>query len=434
MVFTKSPIYGIMLKCSIVESLPINELSVFWKGGRHMNRNGKTFEKSKTFDSPEKLPIFPILCIFLTIVSSSLILPAMFVIESKAAFYISLCTCLLCCVILFISAKKPSKAIWLTVLMAFLAYFVGSPILPALIFGCVISIGSGAALICSAKKWQFAIFALIFPSAYVLSLLITGNFIISLLSCVMLLPILTLGLSNRFGASKTTSVVLCSATIVIPTICLMIISVISTYGQLDRETVTLIADGIKANMISFTEQMYAYFGQAEITEAFKRELAAAVDSYINMSAGSLIALALTASYAAHSLQCNIFSSFALDRFLTEKSLVLTVSVEAAIIFIVAHIASFATDSFGNTSLLAVVGGNLSLILFPAFLVTGFEAIKALPKKLGLLGIIILILLLILIFTMFSQFPIILALLGSFFVIFQNVDSWAKEHYGKGENK
>jgi hypothetical protein len=251
---------------------------------------------------------------------------------------------------------------------------------------------------------------------------------------MLLLPILALGLANRFGAAKTTSVVLCATAFLIPVTGLIIYSVISTYGSLDRNTVDLIADAIKSNMLSVAKEMSAYFGEIEITEPLKKELSAAVDSYINMSVGSLIALALTVAYAAHSLQCSIFRSFGLVKLLDEKRTSLTLSVTSAIVFIASHLLSFATDSLGNTSLLAVVGGNLSLILFPAFLLTGFEAIKALPKKLGLLGLIIMILILVLIFAMFSQFPIILALVGSFSVIFKNVDVWAKEHYGKGENK
>lgn len=399
-----------------------------------MNISENPSVRSKALESHEKLSLFPVIFIFLTVIATSLLLPIMLCGKSRAAFSVSIVICLLCSVILFISAKKLSKAVLLILLMAFSASFVGSPILPALIFGGIISIGCGAALICSAKKWQFLVFALIFPIAYALSFLLTGSLIISLLSLFLIFPVSALGLSHRFGAKKTTSLVICAAAVIIPVAGLIILALISTYGQLNRGTVDLIAEGITATMISSMEEMTEYLGQVEITETFKKDIAVAVDSYINMSVGTLIALALTASYAAHALQCNLFYSFGLDKFLDKKRTALSVSVEAAIIFIVAHVLSFATDSFGNTSLWAVVGGNLSLILFPVFLLTGLETIKALPKKLGLVGLVIMILIIILIFAMFSQFPIILALVGSFFVIFKNVDLWAKEHYGKGENK
>jgi hypothetical protein len=37
-------------------------------------------------------------------------------------------------------------------------------------------------------------------------------------------------------------------------------------------------------------------------------------------------------------------------------------------------------------------------------------------------------------TMFLQIPTLLALVGAFSIIIQSIDAWAKEHYGKGENK
>lgn len=399
-----------------------------------MNNSENASTRGRRFASPDKLPIFPVTCAFLIILASSLVLPAVFSGDDKLASGISIAVCLLCGICFFFSTKRLSGAIFAIMLMAFSVYFVGSPILPALIFGSLISIGLGSALIRSASNGQAFFFALIFPAAYALSFVLTRSVNVALFSLILFFPILSMGLAGRLGATKSTSIIVCAAAVVILIACITVWDIFSTYGQFNREIIDAVADGIKADTITLMEQMLSYSGQVELTETFKRELTTAIDLYINMSAGSLIALALVASYVSHSVHCNIFKSFGMDRYLTEKSTTLTVSVSAAIVFIVAYILSFSTDSHGNVSLTAIVGGNLSIILAPVLFITGFSAIKSLPKRFGLFGIIIMIVLLILIFAMFSQLPIILALTGAFSIIFKNVDSWAKEHYGKGENK
>ena len=399
-----------------------------------MNYSENASTRGRRFASPDKLPIFPVTCAFLIILASSLVFPAVFSGDDKLASGISIAVCLLCGICFFFSTKRLSGAIFAIMLMAFSVYFVGSPILPALIFGSLISIGLGSALIRSASNGQAFLFALIFPAAYALSFVLTRSVNVALFSLILFFPILSMGLAGRLGATKSTSIIVCAAAVVILIAGITVWDIFSTYGQFNREIIDTVADGIKADTITLMEQMLSYSGQVELTETFKRELTTAIDLYINMSAGSLIALALVASYVSHSVHCNIFKSFGMDRYLTEKSTTLTVSVSAAIVFIVAYILSFSTDSHGNISLTAIVGGNLSIILAPVLFITGFSAIKSLPKRFGLFGLIIMIVLLILIFAMFSQLPIILALTGAFSIIFKNVDSWAKEHYGKGENK
>ena len=399
-----------------------------------MNYSEIDSARDSRFGSPDRIPKIPTLCILLTILASSLVIPAIYSGDEVIAFYISLGACLFCGICLFFSSKRISGAIWTIILMVFSAYFVGSPILPALIFGGLISVGLGSALIRSASKGQALIFTLVFPAAYALAFVITRSSVLAVFSLALLFPILSMGLAGRLSASKTTSIVTCAATVVILTVSVTVWAIFSAYGQFNREVIDTVIDVIKADAIALTEQMLVSSGQIELTEAFKRELATAVDLYVNMSAGSLIAVTLVASYISHSIHCNLFKSFAMDKYLTEKSTTLTVSVSAAIVFIVSYILSFTTDSHGNISLTAIVGGNLAVILAPVLFITGLSAIKSLPKKFGLFGFIIMIALFILIFSMFSQLPIILALIGAFSIIFINVDSWAKEHYGKGENK
>ena len=165
-----------------------------------------------------------------------------------------------------------------------------------------------------------------------------------------------------------------------------------------------------------------------------------IDTYVNFSIGIIGAMSLISAYIAHSFQLNVFKSFGMDGYLTERATKLTVSTYAAVIFVVSHVLSYATDSFGNISLLAIVCGNLSIILLPSLLIISFKTVKYLPQRFGFLGIIILIAVIFMIFTMFShstmflQIPTLLALVGAFSIIIQSIDVWAKEHYGKGENK
>ena len=63
-----------------------------------------------------------------------------------------------------------------------------------------------------------------------------------------------------------------------------------------------------------------------------------------------------------------------------------------------------------------------------------EAIRFLPTRLGPIGLILSGLLILAMIVGLFSFPMLIPLIGAFYVIVRAIDVWAKEHYSKGENQ
>ena len=211
-------------------------------------------------------------------------------------------------------------------------------------------------------------------------------------------------------------------------------AIFSAYGSISYESITAASESFKARFISELTVAMVEVAQVEMTSALQKELVMIVDTYVNVSIGLLGAAAIITSYFANSIQLGIFKKLEMSSHLSPKSTTVTVSLSAAAIFIIAHLLSQATSASGGASLVATVGTNICLILFPALLHTSVGGIRYFLMRFGFLGIIVLIALIIAIFSMFSQILTLLSLFGAFVIIIKSVDAWAKEHYGKGENK
>ena len=334
----------------------------------------------------------------------------------------------------FFTAKKISSAIWRIAVMMFLFYFTASPILPALLFGAVLSIGAVSAMIRSGKGLKLSIAFLVLIVPYGVSFILTSNPFVSVAALIFAVPALFLAIPQKLGSDKTTAIASSAVSIFAMTAGVCLLVIYNACGSITLETINASVENFRAYLIDNCINAFNLLDQIEFTEHIRLEIVALVNYYVNLSVGIVGAIALVVSYAAHNVQCNVFRSASLNRYLTERETKLSVSATAAIIFVAAHVLSFATSPSGNMSLAATVAQNLCLLLIPGLLVAGFSAVKALFKKIGpFLGI----LLTIFVISMFSSsvsLPTLIALVGAFFVIFRSIDSWANVHYGKGEHK
>ncbi len=379
------------------------------------------------------IPVKIALLFSLAYLASSLCLPFLLSGIENASYIASWATCVLCVPVLYLSAKKLSHAVWLTILWFFLSAFVGSPVLPAIIFGTVVAISAASSLISASGNYGPVFLAVATLLSFVLTALVTRDYLVSLFSLAILIPAIILAFATKKKVWMTTTIAFSGFGLVVALIAVIIYRMHVLYDNIGLEGLLLAADSFVDAFVYYTEYALTEVQGTEITPAIRQELIYVAESYVNLAPGILVALSLILVYFAHGMQINLLRSYGVDEYLTPEATLLTVSVPAAIVFMISYLLSFATSAAGGVSIIAVIGNNLCLMLMPCLILKGFAALKALPLKLGFWGILIaggLIL-----FFIFSpSLPSLLALLGAFFVLVVSIDRWAKDHYGKGEQK
>lgn len=387
-------------------------------------------EQSSNETLPLRIALILALTVFLTSLTFSFTVAGL----TDAATAASWAACVLCAIVMFMTSNRFSQAIWKTIALALTLSIFGYPIIPALLFGSIISVGAVSALICSASKQRVLIPILLPVISYAVSLAVTSDPLVSLAALIIYLPAIPLGLTSRRGVSMTSSVLSCSAVIFGISAGLAALMLYVYYGSVSVDAANALIDDFTALFIHYSEQSFAQLGYIEFDEAMRKAIILSVDAYVNAAVGITMALCACSAYAALKLQHNLFKAYGLDGYLSPKATTLTVSVAASVIFAVAHVMSFAVDSTNRISIAATVCANLCIALAPGLAMMGIKAVKALPRRMGVKGVLISIAIVAAVILLFAASPLLLPLVGAIYVIMGAIDLWAKDFYGKGESQ
>lgn len=381
--------------------------------------------------SNESLPtIVNLLLCILTICSSAMI--PLLLSGSAATLVLSMIVCTLSTIIVIISSKKRFLSVVYVLVLVFLSFYFGTPILPAIIMGTVVTIGSASALLCAARGSEIIPYIISFPIAYAISLWVTLDPLFSLLSLTLLLPSFSMGLTARLGGSRTLSLALSSLSWGLLVGGAFASWVFTSYGSLSFDAFAKASEDMTGGIIYYTELAFKTINPEAMTNALRKEISYLAPMTINTLVGTVGCACIILSFFSHSVHMGLMRAYGIDRYLTQKSITVTVSFEAALVFAAAYLLTFLTDSSNNISFAATVSLNLCLILAPCLIHTGIGLLLALPQKLGILGMILWIVVLIFLFNIEESPLIMIALLGAFAVIITHIDSWAKKYYSKGD--
>lgn len=396
----------------------------------NQNADLSNAEQGLKADLPLRVTIILALTVFLTSLTFSLTVAAL----TNAVIAVSWAACVLCAVVMFMTSKRFSHAVWKTIALALSLSLFGYPIIPALLFGSIISVGAFSSLICSANKQRALIPILLPVLSYAVSLAVTSDPLLSMAALILYLPAIPLGLTSRRGVSMISSVLSSAAVFFGISAGFVALILYAYYGSVSVDAANTLIDEYTKLFIHYSEQSFAQLGYTELDEAIKKELILSIDAYVNAAVGITMAICVCVAYAALKLQHNLFSAYGLDAYLSPKATTLKISVAASVIFAVAHVMSFALDSTNRMSITAVVCANICIALAPGLALMGIQAIKALPRRFGIKGVFIAIALVAAVILLFIASPLLLPLVGAIYVIMGAIDLWAKDFYGKGENQ
>ena len=127
--------------------------------------------RRRTSETNDTLPMRTTLISALNLLLCSLLIPFMLGGSETATYVLSLAICLTSTIVVFISAKKMSHSIIYTAALVLSLGLLTLPLLPALIFGTVVAIGSGASLISTAKGWRHSITPIVVALTLIISII-----------------------------------------------------------------------------------------------------------------------------------------------------------------------------------------------------------------------------------------------------------------------
>ena len=312
--------------------------------------------------------------------------------------------------------------------------YLKDPVPVAVVLGTVLVSGLYSTAVAAAEKRHlvFVICAPLLSAA--LTFALTQSIPLTLLSLISIFPALAMGLGTRHGFDRSRAIASFTAVAAAELLCTVIGYIAWQNGAINREiienAVAFTQNGIERVLRLAIEKA----GEVNIDETVLMELRFMSASAINLMPGLATVVILTVGFFSHKTQCSLFARFERDPLLESSETPITASCTAALVFLTAHIFSYTSGASHAPSFVAIAAENLSLILLPALLLIGWEKVAALPKKIGLLAIAVWIGMVLAASALSASIISVLALIGAFCIIFARTDSWARDHYRKGEDQ
>ena len=380
------------------------------------------------------MPVRTIIILSLTTLLSSLTFAFVSAGLFDATIVTSWISCVLCAIVMFITSRKIFHAVLKTVALGLTLSLFGYPIIPALIFGGIISIGAFSSLVCSAKKTEVVLTALLPLVSYAIAVAVTLDPIVSLAAFAIYIPAILMGIVTRRGSGMTTATLICASALFAIAAGMGALALYYYYGSVSRDAAESFTRDATSFILAYYEESFNMIEGLEFTNEMQQMIILAVNAYVNSAVGLVMAICASVAFIALRLQHKLFRAYGLDEHLSPEATTLTVSVAASFVFTIAFIMSFSLDAFNQSSIVAVVATNVCIALTPAFFMMSVRAVKALPKRFGIIGLLLSAALTFAVMFFFTASPFILPLVGAIYVILGAVDTWAKDFYGKGDKK
>lgn len=280
---------------------------------------------------------------------------------------------------LAISTKKWTHTIWAGAVYL-LIYAVSSSVSIATASVLLISaVVSGAYLLVVGNGFYIGLYLATVPASYLISLVLTHDGIISLLSVAAYPAAICLGLCTRKMQNRKSAIILTSASLAVSAALATWIMMLKNGVGLEqiKPFIEQIKDGIVKYMSEYTvmtaDGEMNLFKEAEYIREY-------IDGLVNIIPGTLIVILVALSFG---LEYTLFSMLKRDmliEYMTKDVTEIEISGMCAGVYLVAFILSFTTNSEGNIMLGSVIMQNIYLALSPALIYVACKGIKGFFEK------------------------------------------------------
>ncbi len=388
----------------------------------------------KATPSPgSSMPPFVSVLISAASVLFSTVLPTA-LLSNDSSIMLSWLTCIAAGILFVFVTRKISYAVIFALICVLILPSIPSPIPIAVAIGTLALCGSYSALAASANRYQLLFLTVTPPAAYFVSLFLTADPAMSLLSIAAFPPALVLGLAIKAKMGRGFSIAAFAAVALLELCAAALTHIYLQNGAISLEIISNASEYLKNSIAWILKNAIVTARNVDLTEDLMIQASILAGETVNALVGIVTAAALIFGYIVQKLQHSFFECFELETLQNESGTDIKASLPSALVFSAAHILSFTSSSTHAPSFLATASLNISLVLLPLLVYVGFKALAALPRKIGFLAIAVWIGIAILATAMSYSLISIIALVGAFYIIFVNTDSWAKTHYSKGEDQ
>ncbi len=381
----------------------------------------------------DRMSMLSYVCMAVIIPILSLVLP-LSLSGSTAVTAVAWAACAISVAVLILLMKSFVAIAVCALAITFSLSYLGDPVPVALVLGTVLVSGLYSAAVAAAEKQHFAFIACAPLLSAALAYAMTKSLPLSLLALICIPPALAMGLGTRRGLDRSRAIALFTALAAAELLCAVLGYIAWQNGTLNRDIIE--------NAVTYTQNCIEWAlrlaiekaGAVSVDETLMMEIRFMSASAVNLLPGLAAVALLTVGFFAHKTECSLFGRYERDGLLESSETPITASCTAALVFLTAHIFSYTSGASHAPSFVAIAAENLSLILLPALLLIGWEKVAALPKKIGFLAIAVWIGMVLAANALSASIISVLALIGAFCIIFARTDTWAKDHYRKGEDQ
>ncbi len=347
---------------------------------------------------------------------------------------VSWAVCLVCAALTVFTSRKFSSVVLVSLAFTFVISSLGDPTPVAIIFGAILACGLYAAAVAAAKRIHI-LFLISAPLISVaLTYMLTSSLTLAVISVIHLIPALAMGLGARRLMSRSHSIALFAAIAVTELVCVVLAHIYAQNRELSAPVIEYAVEYLRGGIEWTLRDAIVKAGAVELNENILRQIRELSTQLINLLPGLVVIAALTLGFFVQKTECALFESYDKEELLNSSAAPINASLATALVYVAAHVFSYTSSSSYAPSFFATASENISLILLPVLLAVGFGVMADLPKKIGFLALVAWIGAVILANVMYASILTVLALVGAFYIIFVRTDSWAKEHYAKGEDQ
>lgn len=343
-------------------------------------------------------------------------------------------SCLVSAALTVFTSRRFSSVILVSFVFTFFISSLGDPTAVAIVYGAVISAGIFSAAIAEAKRIHLVFLISAPVIASLLSYVITDSIAVALAPAVVLLPAILLGIGSRRRMCRTHAIALFAAVSIIELLLVVSAYIYSQNGTINAEVIDHAVEYLRGGIEWSFRDAIAQVGAAELNENLLLQIREMSLTMINTLPGTVVMIFLALGFVVQKIAASLFESYDKEELLYAASEPIDASLTTALVFVAAHVLSYTSSPSSAPSFFAVASTNLSLVLLPVLLCIGFRVMGDLPKKIGFFALVAWIGAVLLANVMGESILTVLALIGAFYILFVRTDSWAKDHFAKGEDQ
>lgn len=325
-------------------------------------------------------------------------------------------------IMLVLSTKKWTHMIWAGAVYLLTFAFTSSVTVAAASVLMISTVISGAYVLTVGSGFYIGIYLATVPASYLISLVLTRDYIISLASLACYPVAICLGLCTRKMQNRKPALIATAFSLAASSV--LMAGIVMIKNSIGLESIKPSIEWVKDSIVKYMSEYKVMTPEGEVNLFKEAEfIHEYIDGLVNIIPGTLIVIFIALAFG---LEYTLFSMLKKDmliEYMTSEVTNIEISGLCAGVYLVAFVLSFTTNSEGNVMLGSVIMQNIYLALSPALVYVAYKSITGFFEKRRMRpGILIAIPALLLV--MYGLLSVALCFLGATSIIVASAKKYA----------